>query len=339
MRPLTRLVIFAGLAATGCTGFEGKFASTQIADTSYFTDQTISMLSSARLQMDLDSTIYTKKYWRDEEDANLKELTGLEGDVLDVFRVIVDYSLTIVNISDSRESETEKVRRYADWFGGWNDAYVEQLGMDRKQYENTIKSIRAQGGLRDAFLTAHPLLNALNLYTNRRLDAILRKAAVVARKTDAAIDADYADVIRYQEKLNQEKYLVLKALEDVYDVYSGVDGAYARLQANPAIWRKALVAPPQPSEAQLEDIGNHLLTRLDRLHLIGQQIEPEWNAYRAAHRELDELQVALQKDVTAVRMVMLIWVHAHYQLAQGRTQAAEWFDVTDATKSALKFAF
>jgi len=63
MRPLARLVIFVGLAATGCAGLEGKFASTQIADTSYFTDQTISTLSSARLQMDLHSTLYTKKFW------------------------------------------------------------------------------------------------------------------------------------------------------------------------------------------------------------------------------------------------------------------------------------
>jgi len=63
VRPFARLVILADLSATGCTGFEGKFASTQIADTSYFTDQTISMLSSARLQMDLHSTLYTKKFW------------------------------------------------------------------------------------------------------------------------------------------------------------------------------------------------------------------------------------------------------------------------------------
>lgn len=334
----TCLAAGVGIGTIGCAGLEGKLTSSQVADTSYFTDQTISMLSSARLQMDLDSTIYTRKYWRDE-DPDQKVLYDLEDDVLEVFRGIVEYSLTIVNIADSRTSEADKVRRYADWFGGWNDAYVEQLGVTREQYENTVKTIREQTGLRDAFLAAHPLLNGLHLYTNRRLDGIVRQAAVVARKTDARIDADYADVIRYQEKLTREKYRILKALEDVYDVYSGNDGAYARLRANRAIWRRELVAAPRPSEAQLEEIGKHLLARLDALHLVGRQIEPEWTAYRATHRELDELHVALLKDVTSVRIVMLVWVHAHYQLAQGRTQPAEWFDVKEATTSALKLAF
>ncbi len=334
----TLLVAYTAFVATGCANFEGKVTSSQVADTAYFTDQTISMLSSARLQMQKDASLYTKEYWNDA-DPDEQAVLEIEAEVIDVFRSVIEYSLTIVNISDSPASEPEKVQRYADWFGPWKEEYFDRVGMDKQKYDDTIAKIRRQQDLRKAFLAAQPLMNALNYHTNNRLDELIVKADIVARKTDAKIDMDFADVIRYQEKLEAEKYRILAALEDLYGTYSGEEGAYERLKANRAIRRKDLLPPQRPSDDQTERIGQHLLARLETLHLVGQQIEPDWKTYRATHRELDEMHTALLDDVTAVRIMILIWVHAHYQLASGRTRPAEWFDIKDATTAALKLAF
>lgn len=332
------MLLLVTFVITGCASLEGKLTSSQVADTAYFTDQTISMLSSARLQMQKDESLYTKEYW-DDDDPDEKAVLDIEAEVIDVFRSIIEYSLALVNISDSLASESQKVQRYADWFGPWKEEYFDRVGMNEQQYDATIANIRRQQDLRGAFLAAQPLLNALNYHTNNRLDDLIVKADIVARKTDAKIDADFADVIRYQEKLEAEKYRILEALEDLYDTYSGQEGAYERLKSSQAIRRKDLLPPQRPNDDQIEQIGQHLLARLEALHLVGQQIEPDWETYRAAHRELDEMHTALLNDVTAVRIMILIWVHAHYQLASGRTEPAEWFDIKDATTAALKLAF
>jgi hypothetical protein len=331
--------LFTGLLVSGCAGLEGKVTSSKVADTAYFADQTISMLSSAELQMDKDVTIYTREYWKDEEDPDEKRLLELVDKAVGVFRVVIEYSLAIVRIADSRASESEQVQMYADWFGPWDDLAFEQLAMDEQQYNEVIARIREAEDLRKAFLAAQPMLNALNLYMNQVLDEIVRAGDVVAGKIDARIDEEFAEVIRYQEALEDEKYAILSALEDTYGVYTAKKGAYEQLKKNRAIRRKDLLPARRPSDAQIEKIVEHLLNRLEALALVGEQIEPEWTLYRNTHRELDDLHLALQKDVKTVRIIMLVWVHAHYQMGSGRTQPAEWFDIQDVGEAALKLLF
>jgi hypothetical protein len=335
---LSVTALLTGLLGSGCATLEGKVTSSKEADTSYFADQTISMLSSADLEMERDVTIYTREFF-DANDPDEQRLLELEGKALAVFRVIIEYSLGIVRIANSRASESDQVQMYADWFGPWDDLALDQLSMDQEQYDNIIAEIREESDLRKAFLKAQPMLNALNLHMNEVLDEMVRQADTVAGKIDARIDAEFADVIRYQEALEDEKYAILSALEDVYGVYTAEKGAYSSLKKNRAIRRKDLLPAKWPNDAQIEKIVEHLLKRLEALHLVGQQIEPEWTVYRETHRELDALHEGLLNDIKTARLLTLIWVHAHYQMASGKTKPAEWFDIQDVGAAALKLIF
>ena len=330
--------LLTSLVLSGCAGLEGKVTSSKVADTAYFADQTISMLSSAEIQMDKDVTIYTREFF-DDDHPDEKRLLELIDKAVRVFAVVVEYSLAITRIADSRASEAEQIQMYADWFGPWDDLAFEQLSMTEEQYDQVIARIREAKKLREAFLAAQPMLNALNLHMNEVLDEISRQGYVVANKVDARIDERFATVIRYQEALEKEKYAILSAFEDVYDVYTAEKGAYARLKKNRAIRRKDLLPPKTPTDVQIQKIVEHLQKRLEALALVGEQIEPEWTVYRNTHRELDELHRALQDDVNTFRIIMLVWVHAHYQMASGRTKPAEWFDVKDVGAAALKLLF
>ena len=78
------------------------------------------------------------------------------------------------------------------------------------------------------------------------------------------------------------------------------------------------------------------MTRLDALHRIGEEIEPEWKIYRAAHQELDDLYDKMLDSIRTARLLTMVWVHAHYQMASGKSKPAEWFDITNVGAVALK---
>ena len=81
------------------------------------------------------------------------------------------------------------------------------------------------------------------------------------------------------------------------------------------------------SDDDLAAINDHLMTRLDALHKISQEIEPDWIIYRATHSELDRLHDLMMNNIKSSRLLIIVWVHAHYQMASGIEDPAEWFDI------------
>ena len=94
--------------------------------------------------------------------------------------------------------------------------------------------------------------------------------------------------------------------------------------------KRALIPKGKPTEDDLTKIAEHLIKRLEITHKIWQEIEPDWELYRATHRELDELYQTIQVRLKRTRAAVIIWIRAHQKMASGKTNPAEWFDVENA---------
>ena len=179
----------------------------------------------------------------------------------------------------------------------------------------------------------------MNVKLNEAVDATDEVALAMEKR----IDDRFAQVVRYHDALLEEKYAILESLEQVYLAYTGDQTAYDRLRQSKAIRKKSLVPQGELSEDRLEAIANHLTTRLDALHSIGEEIEPEWEIYRAAHQELDNLYDKMMDSIRTARLLTMVWVHGHYQMASGKYERAKWFDIQDigqaATKGAVRAIF
>ena len=125
----------------------------------------------------------------------------------------------------------------------------------------------------------------------------------------------------------------------MYRAYTGEKAAFDRLRQSKAIRKKNLVPQRDLTDDDLEAVANHLMTRLDALHRIGEEIEPEWKIYRAAHQELDDLYDKMMDSIRTARVLTMVWVHAHYQMATGKSEPAEWFDISKVAGSAFKAVF
>ena len=105
-RPLVLAVSMVVLlsATSGCAQLKEKFTSTTVADVSYFSDQTVSMLSQTDFGFNRDETVYTREFY-DPAGPEEQRLIALTDEVEELFDRIIEYSLQLVIVAKSSETD------------------------------------------------------------------------------------------------------------------------------------------------------------------------------------------------------------------------------------------
>jgi hypothetical protein len=314
---------------------KGKFKSTKEANVGFFADQTIAMLSSTDFGLDRQRTIYIREFFN-ENGTEEKRYIELTNAVETALRGIVRYSIAIVTIAETEKTEIDRIKAYVKYLKGIQHDAEQRLNLEPGHYDQILARVGQQDKFISAIQQAQPIINAVGRYIQTLVDEIYDAAEVLEIKLDNRIDEEYAEVIRYQQSHNREKYLVLTGLSDLDDAYHNDESAYKRLIQSDAIRSKKLISHSVPTEEELSQIGKYLLKRLEVMHKIWQEIEPDWQLYRKTHRELDENHIKVLEDTNRLRITMIVWLRAHQKMAAGITNPAEWFNVDDAPTELFK---
>ena len=322
-------VFYAVWLLMGCATMSSvseKFTAQQKANMGIFADQTITMLSEADFGFSREEAVYTREFFT----ADIKGDEDLRHSMQEAgwfFGEIVDYSVGLVTIVETKKGETERVKAYQDFMSGFSQEMLDKLELESDYYNSVIEEIGQQeeflGGLRKG----QPIVNAAARYMHRVLDNMAENIEIVAKSVEVVIDNEYNEVIRYQEALENEKYSLLRSISLLYLAYKGEVYAFDELVAGDSIRRKELIPAGEPTVDDLEAIGKHMRIRLDALHLIEQEIANDWENYRATHRELDRLHDKAVEQNRRARLITLVWLRAHQKMASGVSSPAEWFDI------------
>jgi hypothetical protein len=314
---------------TSCASWEGKFSRTVEADVGTFADQTIAIITDAEIGLPVGKTVYIRDFI-DESAPEEQSFTQLTKDLELRLLRLVKYSLGLVDIAETSKSEAEKIERYADFLKAMQQKAEANSGYEPGHYNEQIEKIRSQEKFHEALQQAQPLLHAAGRGYQTLLDEISESMKVVENKIDRKIDERYATVIAYQKALENEKYTILIALGHLYKTYKGDPEAFQQLRDSDVVRQKALLPKGNPTEDDLSAIAEHLVKRLEITSKIWQEIEPDWELYRATHKELDSLVNEIKSRLNKTRAVVIIWSRAHQKMASGRSSPAEWFDIDNA---------
>lgn len=323
------------MALTACASMEGKFSSTRKADIGIFADNTIAILSDANFGFAKKDTTYTREFY-DFSAEEEKHFVGNARVIERVIQLIVGYSLKIVTISEAGGDEVTQINEYADYLAEFDDEIIEALDFEKSDFDQRVADIRSQETFMEALRTAQPLVNHAGRYMEEVLDVQSDALTALQLKTDQKIDARYAEVIAYQRALETEKYEVLRALGQLYGTYRGDDQAFNNLRASGAIRDEELLPKGKPTKKELKALADHLVNRLDVMHRIGEEIQPDWDIYRKTHRELVRLVGEVDSEIKRIRLVTLVWVRAHQKMASGTVSPAAWFDISDTPAELMK---
>ena len=321
------------LLSFGCSGgsvgsYQGKFTKTTSADIGHFADYTISLINEADFALSKENAVYTRQFF-DPDNIDVHELIELSKEAENLLDGIIDYSIELVTIAETKKTDADRVAAYAAYLDTIEDWVERELDLGDTHYKNLVESVRSQKKFQDALLEAQPLINAVGRYGTLLINEVLAKGEELALEVDLEIDLEYREVIEYHEALQQEKYAVLDAFEQVYRTYAGQPEAFEKLRKSRTVMAKGLVPKGEPTEADLRKIAEHLGTRLKALRYIEEETEDDWIRYRKTHNELDRLYDELIANSNRARLVFLVWVRAHQKMASGKVAPAEWFDIEE----------
>ena len=314
---------------TGCASWEGKFSGTKEANVGVFADQTIATLADPDIGLPIGKTVYVRQYTIASDPAE-QEFIRLEKDLEQRLLRLIQYSVGLVDIAETSKSQKEQVARYADFLQTILKEGEKKHDVDPGHYDSIIEKVRSQEKLYQALQQAQPILSATGRGYQKLLDELEQSLKVLEADIDHRIDERFDTVIKYQKALEDEKYAILIALGQLYQTYKGDPEAFQKLRDGNVVRKRALIPKGKPTEDDLTKIAEHLIKRLEITHKIWQEIEPDWELYRATHRELDELYQTIQVRLKRTRAAVIIWIRAHQKMASGKTNPAEWFDVENA---------
>jgi len=328
----TMLWVCAIALLSGCSTYKEKFNSKKVVKIGYFADSTITMLSDLNLNLNRDDTLLVRRFI-DETAPEEQLVIRLTGDLKKLLGDMVRYSIEIVNIAESDGSEINKIEAYADYIAQFRDNLAEQEVVAPQEFDSTIEDVRSQTEFIEALRKAQPLLNAAIMNAALRVDELVEAVETFSMKIDGRIDEEYADIIRYRQKLEREKFDILTAFEIIYDAYRTPDPSLGELRDSGVIWTPEIIPEGRPAREDLKNIAEHLGNRMEALQVVQQAMKPNWDDYMAAQQELDELVDKGIGNVLHTRIILLTWMRAHQKMSSGVTDPAKWFDIGEVTKS------
>jgi len=327
-------VIFLLVACGGCATMKKKFTPSTKANIGLFADNTIAILDDLELDMSRNETVITRRFFNPSEPEERRVLALADQTRKGIGR-IVQYSISLVSLSESSGTEQDKVAAYADYVATFKSNIVQRLNMDPHHYDALIDDIRRQSDLLSALQTAQPILNRAVMDGIMRLSELSAAIGALAEKIDGKIEAEYADIIRYHEKLEDEKFFILSAFETIYDAYRTDSPDLSGLAKSGVIWIPEIIPKGRPTQKELREIAKHLQGRMNAMHKVQQEIQSDWEEYRSGLREVDNVATATVERINRIRLILLVWVRAHQKMASGVVESAEWFDINDAPRQLI----
>lgn len=323
------VVLLSVLIISGCESLDGKFTASESVNISGFTDYTISIMSNSNLGVANDKAIYTREFF-DPSGKEELEFEELLNKAETMFKRLIGYSVTLVTISEMHDNDLDRIEAYAQYLEKLQANAEQNLRVEPDYYKDIIANIRKQETFLEALRQAQPIMDGVGRYGELLLIKIEDSAKVLALKVDSKIDEEYKRVIAFQKGLDKEKYEVLEAQALLYRTYKGDMEAFEKFRNSHAIISKDILPEGEPTEEQLEVLFNHLMTRLNAMHEIWKEIEPDWKNYRETHKELKILHNQVVKNARNARLFVLLWLRAHNKMASGVTNPAEWFSIDEA---------
>lgn len=313
MRYAVALVAVGVLTATACSKFKG---STRL-DMGPFAENTTSMLAEAQRILQPLPWEHLREYQEvARSDTSIKaDVDAVRG----IFRGIGMYSIQVVSLNASRLPDERRVGLLAEYFADVLRPVVEagvesEFGLTRSRVDSTLAAIRQSPDFLSAIGAADPLVYNIVQFAIQRVDR-------VSEVTQPAFEAIRSDVEkRYQGTVEEVKLLDRSEAADVrtylalQDYRTGAGTRDAVTALDPLL---AGVLTGKDAVAEYEEAQRILRARLAATDATRAQLDVKMNEYRVKMAEAFDLNSELDRRVRAARMMLVYWLRAHRNLAQG----------------------
>jgi hypothetical protein len=270
----------------------------------------------------------------DWEDPEVKEFVRLRTEINELFRAIVLYSLDIVAISEADKSGTEKTAALAEYLGSIEEPLEEQrdveIRLTPEEFNQMLTNIRAQDKLLDGLVAAQPLINEVARYGDAILQQMRFQVIGIDKQLSAAIEYRFGYLDALGVSLEEELRLLSEARGYAMAYKKGDRKALDKLRQMEVIGVKEIVPPGRLTWKQIDKIDQYILSRIVALQKVMKEHDFSVQMYVDTKQELSTVTGNRMARVATGRLFLFTWARAHQKMASGKTNPAEWFDISEA---------
>ena len=319
---------------TGCSS--SKWLKTQGANLAPFAEQTISMVGELNYSVSREEIIYLRgmvDYMGGKEF--LERYRGLTQQVIRMLKGMVAYSLQVVAISEQSIPVEKQVNALADMIIALGTPVRENdivpFPMTREVFDAVIKNIRASETYLEALQHSTKLINVFQQHAGNVLDETKAELASLSTKINDAIDNKYKWTRAFDEELRlirDDYYQGMIFLSNYANTRSAKDFKALRKIKIFAL-QSTIKGKNSLSSPEIIKLHNKLTERMRVFNENSKFVEQDIHDYHKTILELEEIVKNHEDGMKLIRLTFIAWSRAYGRMAAGKTNPAEWFDISE----------
>lgn len=336
MRKLNKLTILliVMVALPGCS----KFLKQESENLTPFANQTISLVSSLDYGLSDNEILYLREIeeYIDVENP-FDRFDALEKQVGSQLKALVAYSIQIVTISEQDISENKKSNELADILIALNtlireDEIIVDENIKADQNKKILAKVRASEDYLASLRILLPSINQFSAHAINVLDELEMEKRKIVKYFDLAIDKKYGKAIAFEHELRlirnsfYDTIIALSKYADTRDV-KYIEEARAS-NVLPVV--EALKGKKSLTSKEILSLHKILTERMTMVNENYNQLKPDYDDYFTSHNELKKIVAAKDAGIKEARLTFIVWGRAYQKMALGKTDPAEWFDVSES---------
>lgn len=330
---LTVLLIFT-LAITSCS----KFLKTESENLAPFANQSIALVSSLDYGLSDNEILYLRKV-DDYIDVDnpFDRFDALENQVGNQLKALVTYSIQIVTISEKNISDNKKSNELADILVTLNtliadDEVIVDENKNAEQNKEILAQVRASEDYLESLRILLPAINAFSAHAQRVLDELELEKRKAVQLLDSAIDRKYSRAIRFEHKLRLLRNSYYDSIIAISDYANTRDAKFIEEARATGVLPvvEALKGKKSLTNKEMLSLHNVITERMDIVNRNYSQLKPDYDEYYRSHNELKKIVDAKDRGIKEARLTFIVWSRAYQKMALGKSNPAEWFDVSES---------
>ena len=321
------------ITLSGCD----KFTRQERENLTPFANQTITLVSTLDYGLSDNEYLYLRKI-EDyvEGDKPFERFVALENQVGNQLKALVAYSIEMVRISEQPVSDNEKSRRLADILVQLSDlTSKDQVVPPEKSasdYDELRQQVYASEDYLDSLRILVPLIDDFTAHALRVVDELENEKRKVIILLEHAIDNKYGTVIAFENEMRLVKNTYYKTAIALARYAKTRDEKYIaemrELGMLPVV--RIVKGKHKLSSSEMLLIHKTINDRMSAINDNYNYLKPDYDAYYTSHQELKNITDSKERGIKDARLTFIVWRRAYQKMASGRTEPAEWFDITES---------
>lgn len=319
---------------TGCA--TSKWMKTRRVNLAPFAEQTIAIVGQLNYRVSQEELLYLRNmidYMGGPQF--LDRYRGLEEQVVRMLKGMVAYSLQVVAISEQEISAQKKVNALADMIVALETPVLENnvvpFPVSREEFDAVIANVRSSETYLQALQESTPLINKFQEHAGNVLDEADAELLSLSIKVSNAIDRKYLSTREYFEEWRQVRDDYYDALTQLSKYAATRDQAYLNQakKSSLIVIRESLRDKNRLTGPQLLELHKVITEEMRTVNENSEFVEADIRAYYNTIKELEDIVKNHEDGIKQIRLTFIAWNRAYSRMAAGKTDPAEWFDITD----------